>query len=93
MKNQVGKLSIVLTELKMEFKIEVKDSTKKEWKQTWKINKDDKEKLKESLEDAKSWLWNMGDYNGQANKMMNDNHDSWMKFLRIYEENDLSIYG
>jgi hypothetical protein len=35
----------------------------------------------EMLRDAKSWLWNMGSYNGQANEMMEKHNIDWVREL------------
>jgi len=80
MKNTLKGLSLQITKSK----IIVTDTTGiKQYNKTYKKEfiLTDINKL-EMLGEAKSWLWNMGCYNGQANELMQKHNQDWIKELK-----------
>lgn len=78
-------LSLEIRELKDKYVIIVEDKTSKLncYKKRFEAPKEDNEAKIEMLNNAKEWLWNMGNYNGEANVMMAKNHYDWLKALKI----------
>lgn len=85
MKRSYRGLSLEIKELKEKYVIIVEDRTTElnHYKKRFEAPKEDNEAKIEMLNDAKEWLWNMGNYNGEANIMMDKNHYDWIKALKI----------
>ena len=99
MKRSYRGLSLEIRELKEKYVIIVEDKTDgklKSYKQRFEAPKDDTEAKRELLDNAKEWLWNMGNYNGEANVMMDRCYYDWIKALKLsvpYDEYFSAILG
>lgn len=81
MKRTYRGLSLEIKEKPEKFVIIVQD--KEGYKQGYEASKADRNEKIRILAEAKNWLWNMGDYNGQANEMMRKYHLEWEQLLGL----------